>query len=99
VSFFTDEGRTLDLVTRLTEKFEEGAEPPWRVSDAPAAYLDRMLKAIVCFEVRVSSLDGAWKLSQGRPPQDIGRAAAGLRARGGAEDLDLADEMSRAGER
>ncbi|MDG6956763.1 MAG: FMN-binding negative transcriptional regulator [Nitrososphaerota archaeon] len=96
VAFFTDEGRLLDLVTRLTERFEGGSESPWKVSDAPADYLARELKAIVGFEVSISSLEGKWKLGQNRPQGDREGMVAGLKARGGGDDLDLASEISRA---
>ncbi|MDG6983771.1 MAG: FMN-binding negative transcriptional regulator [Nitrososphaerota archaeon] len=96
VSFFTDERRLREQVTRLTEKFEGPSGSPWRVSDAPTGYIDRELKAIVGFEVRVTSLEGKWKLGQNRPPGDRKGAAAGLRARAEGDDLELADEMSRA---
>ncbi|MDG6910899.1 MAG: FMN-binding negative transcriptional regulator [Nitrososphaerota archaeon] len=97
VSFFTDESRLLKLVTRLTEKFEEGQGSPWRVSEAPADYLARELKAIVGFEIRVSSLEGKWKLGQNRPLGDRLGVVAGLRSRGAGDDLELAGEMSRDG--
>src|SRR5581483_11539556 len=39
------------LVTRLTERFETGREAPWRVSDAPAAFIEKQLGAIVGIEI------------------------------------------------
>ena len=95
VSFFTDESRLLGLITRLTEKFEEGEGSPWRVSEAPAEYLARELKAIVGFEISVSSLEGKWKLGQNMPPGDRLGVVAGLRSRAAGDDLELASEMSR----
>ncbi|MDG6920134.1 MAG: FMN-binding negative transcriptional regulator [Nitrososphaerota archaeon] len=99
VRFFTDERRLLGLVTRLTEKFEAGSGSPWRVADAPADYVARELKAVVGFEIGVTSLEGKWKLGQNRPPGDRAGMVAGLRGRGEGDDLDLADEVSRSRER
>jgi transcriptional regulator len=95
VSFFTDESRLLGLVTRLTEKSEEGQESPWRVSEALADYVARELKATVGFVILVSSLEGKWKVGQNRPPGDMLGVVAGLRSRAAGDDLELAGEMSR----
>ena len=54
----------------LTERHERRYEFPWRVSDAPADYIDQMLAAIVGFEIAIESLTGKWKLSQNRSAAD-----------------------------
>ena len=58
------------LVTRLTQRQESRRAKPWHVSDAPGDYIDTMLKAIVGIEIPVSRLQGKWKMSQNRLPQD-----------------------------
>jgi transcriptional regulator len=58
------------LVTQLTQSHEAARERPWQVTDAPADYIDSMLKAIVGIEIPISRLEGKWKLSQNRLPQD-----------------------------
>ncbi len=58
------------LVTRLTASQEARRELPWLVTDAPADYIDAMLKAIVGIEIPVRRLQGKWKMSQNRLPQD-----------------------------
>ncbi len=69
-------------VTSLTE-FHEGRLPtPWSVDDAPAEYVDAMLLAIVGFEVRLTTLEGKWKLSQNRSDADVAGVIAGLEAFG-----------------
>ena len=77
-------------VTRLTEVHEAGAETPWRVSDAPADYIEKQLGAIVGIEIPITTLDGKWKMSQNRTMPDRLGAAAGLSARGDASSLALA---------
>jgi transcriptional regulator len=68
------------LVTRLTQRHEAGRAQPWHVGDAPAEYLDTMLRAIVGIEIEVTRLDGKFKLSQNRPAEDRTSVVAGLRA-------------------
>ena len=59
-----------DLVTRLTERHERASDEPWAVGDAPADYIASMAKAIVGIEIRIHTMEGAWKLSQNRPADD-----------------------------
>jgi transcriptional regulator len=70
----------LDMVTALTDTHEAPRAEPWRVSDAPAPYLDAMLKAIVGLELEIASLDGKWKVSQNRTREDMSGVIGGLEA-------------------
>ncbi len=58
------------VVTALTDTFEASSEHPWRVSDAPAEYIDKLLGAIVGIEIPIARIEGKWKLSQNRPIED-----------------------------
>ena len=67
-----------DLVRRLTDKHE----PEWRVDDAPRAFVEGQLRAIVGVEVRITRVEAKAKLSQNRPPEDVDGVVAGLRSVG-----------------
>jgi transcriptional regulator len=67
------------LVTRLTDRHEAPRAAPWAVSDAPADYVDTMLRAIVGIEITLSALTGKWKVSQNRNATDRAGVADGLR--------------------
>ena len=58
------------LVTRLTNRFEAGGDAPWQVTDAPPAFIDKQLGAIVGIEIALTKLIGKWKVSQNRPAKD-----------------------------
>jgi transcriptional regulator len=58
------------FVTRLTDRHEAGRPARWAVSDAPADYLQSMLRAIVGIEIELTALTGKWKLSQNRSAAD-----------------------------
>ncbi|MBW3510356.1 FMN-binding negative transcriptional regulator [Janthinobacterium sp. NKUCC06_STL] len=60
----------LGLVERLTARHEAGLATPWRVSDAPAGYIEKLLKAIVGIEIPLTRLTGKWKLGQNRTQED-----------------------------
>ena len=78
------------LVTRLTDRFEASRAAPWRVSDAPAAFIDKQLSAIVGIEIPLTKLIGKWKVSQNRPAADRAGVVAGLSERNDADSLAIA---------
>lgn len=67
-------------VSRLTDQSEAGRPERWAVSDAPAEYVARELRAIVGFELEVTRLEGRWKMSQNRTPEEIDAVVEGLSA-------------------
>ncbi|HEV3176001.1 MAG TPA: FMN-binding negative transcriptional regulator, partial [Stellaceae bacterium] len=71
---------------------EAGAASPWRLADQPEKYRQGMLRGISGFAIRVTRLEGKFKLSQNRDAIDRGRVIAALRADGNA---DLAELMAR----
>ena len=82
VEFFDDRERLRAVVTRLTERFEAPRAEPWAVTDAPADFIDGMLKGIVGFALPIARLEGKWKMSQNRPPADRAGVVAGLESDG-----------------
>lgn len=80
----------LAIVTRLTQTHEAGHAVPWAVSDAPADYVEQMLKAIVGIEIAVERWVGKWKVSQNRSVADRLGTVAGLQQRGDAQSLAMA---------
>ena len=54
------------LLTRLTEKFENNPHSPSLVSKLPEEYVSNMMKAIVAFEIEITSIEHIFKLSQNR---------------------------------
>jgi transcriptional regulator len=59
-----------ELVTRLTAVHEAAVGSSWQPSDAPAAYVDGQLRAIVGIELRISRIEAKAKLSQNRSEAD-----------------------------
>jgi transcriptional regulator len=66
------------FVERLTTRHETGRAQPWAVSDAPADYIEQMLKAIVGIRIPVSRVEAKWKVSQNRSAADRAGVALGL---------------------
>jgi transcriptional regulator len=90
LSIHDDERFVRGLVARLTRRHEAAEPQPWKMGDAPADYLDSMLRNIVGIEVRITALVGKSKLSQNKDERDRLGAADALQSRGMAE---LAERM------
>ncbi|MGB6213100.1 FMN-binding negative transcriptional regulator [Pseudomonas mandelii] len=90
---FTEADRLLNLVSALTDRHEASRQQPWKVTDAPADYIDGMLKAIVGFALPIQRLEGKRKLSQNRSAADIAGVREGLAASPDVHDQALAHLM------
>ncbi|WP_426106411.1 FMN-binding negative transcriptional regulator [Pseudomonas sp. TWR1-1-3] len=88
-----DAERLLALVSRLSDRHEANRPAPWAVSDAPADYVDSMLKAIVGFRLPITRLQGKRKLSQNRDARDQAGVRQGLLANPNPQDHALAHLM------
>lgn len=65
-------------VNELTGRHEADRPTPWKVGDAPEAFVTAQLRGIVGIEITVSQLIGKWKVSQNRPEADRRGVHAGL---------------------
>jgi len=75
----------------------ESLDNPWRVSDAPSDFVDRMLSAIVGFEIQISELKGKWKLSQNRTAVDRRGVIEGLKSQDSSVAAEMVDWMESEG--
>ncbi len=66
------------FLNRLTATHEASENLPWKPSDAPVGYIDGLLKAIVGVELRITKLEGKWKVSQNQPEANRTGAAESL---------------------
>jgi transcriptional regulator len=82
-------------VTELSAQQERSEARPWEVSDAPASYIDFMLRGIVGFRFEITRLEGKWKMSQNRETHDRVGVIEGLKARASGDDLAIADAVMR----
>jgi transcriptional regulator len=81
------------LVARLTQHFEKTREMPWKMGDAPAAFIDERLRHIVGLEIEITGIAGKWKMSQNRSKADQQSVIAELAA-GSTEEKAVADVMT-----
>ena len=92
--FVHEPDRLLEIVTALTQRHETPRAEPWAVTDAPADFVQGMLKGIVGLEVTITPLEGKRKMSQNRPASDIEGVISGLRADGRADLAEAVDQAA-----
>lgn len=79
---------------RLSGQHEAGRTHPWTIDDAPADYIEKLLKAIVGIEIPISRLAGKWKVSQNQPEVNRAGVVQGLREQGGDAACAMADAVA-----
>jgi transcriptional regulator len=77
-------------LNQLVDSQEASRTPPWKVSDAPADYIERMMRAIVGIEIPIARLQGKWKVSQNRTEPDRLGVVAGLLDDAGRDSQEMA---------
>lgn len=85
---------TCEVVRRLTERHELGADQPWSVEDAPEGYIDAMLRAIVGIELRITRIVAKAKMAQNKTPADVEAIASVLAAQGDSRGEDWLRKIS-----
>jgi transcriptional regulator len=75
-----DPAALLDIVSKLTDRFEAPRATPWAVSDAPPDYIEAMLNGIVGVVLHITKLQGVAKLSQNKSMADREGVIAGAEA-------------------
>jgi transcriptional regulator len=65
-----DRQRIEAMLNELVATYEAGFEQPWK-GDLPDEYREKMLKGIVAFEMRVTRIEGKFKLGQNRSAADV----------------------------
>lgn len=90
--FIQDAGWLRDFVAGLTATHEARRphSQPWKIDDAPAPYIDKMLSLIVGFEFSIATLSGKWKVSQNRPQADQQGVIRNLQNADDADSRELA---------
>jgi transcriptional regulator len=83
-----------NIVVRLAEKFESGADTPWRFADSDPANRAR-LKGIVGFELRSESVQVKLKLNQNHPAANVTGVITGLHNTGSEEAAAVAALMQK----
>ncbi len=91
---FLPEDALLQLLDDLTSHFENNPASPALFREIPDDYINRMVKAIVAFEIKVTAMDHVFKLSQNRDKKSFETIVEKLE-NGDAQARSVAAEMSK----
>ncbi len=91
---FTDEAGTYKAINSITNKYV-GTGTAASFDKLPEAYISKMIKAIVGFEIEVISFDNVFKLSQNHDEADRKNIISHLKERGDRQSLAIAEEMEK----
>jgi transcriptional regulator len=91
-----DRAWLLDMLERLSTAHEAQQPVPWQVGDAPADFIDKLLRAIVGIEIPIERLEGKLKASQDEAMPDRLGTVGGLREAGGDAAARMADLVQQA---
>ncbi len=92
ITFIHDDAWNMNMLEKLTLRHEQKQqeqkqheanhtnkqEKPWSISDAPEAYIQKMMPAITGIQITISSITGQWKVSQNQPKNNQQGVIAGL---------------------
>ena len=84
---FLGEVELLEVLKRTTLHFENNANSPSLVEHIPQDYVAKMMKAIVAFEVEVTTLNHVFKLSQNQNETDYNSIVKELKNQGGEAEV------------
>lgn len=92
VSFMTNE-ELIQFMRKLTLKMEKGNKQSLTfIDNLPEQYVDKMMSAIVGFEIRAEKMENVFKLSQNRDEKSYLNIISKLEEQGGSSAL-IAEEM------
>jgi transcriptional regulator len=65
---FESNQQTAELIEELTDKYEQALDKPWKAKNN---YPDKMLNAIIGFEISVQEIQGKVKIGQNKSGEDL----------------------------
>ena len=88
-----DRDRLRGILQRTVTRYEANREQPWSMASPDADFIEKLLAAIVGFEIDVDRLEGKWKLNQNHPLERREQIMRGLRETGRHDELQIAELM------
>jgi transcriptional regulator len=86
--------RLREIVRKTVEFYEGPREQPWSIESPDQEFLDRLLQAIVGFEIHIERLEGKWKLSQNHSAERQAKVIQRLRESNRPDEQQVAHLMT-----
>ncbi len=87
-----DPAATARIVGDYVATYERDMPSPWQL-ETGTPYFEKLLKAIVAFEIDIRRIEGKWKLGQNQPPERRESAARHLSERDDPQASEIARLM------
>jgi transcriptional regulator len=87
-----DSNAAMTLLERTTAAYEMPQEKPWAF-DVSNTFFSNLAAAVVAFRIRITSIEGKWKLNQNRPVEQQERVVLALERSGSEDDRVVAAMM------
>ncbi|MCS0636916.1 FMN-binding negative transcriptional regulator [Streptomyces sp. LP05-1] len=78
----------------LVDRHEAGQDTPWSVDDAPADFVDRLLRGTIGVELAITRIEATFKLNQNHSGENIDGVVAGLMSRRHGQDVAVAEAVA-----
>jgi transcriptional regulator len=88
--FIDDASWLYKHLEEMTDAQEAGQKLPWKISDAPREFIDKLTNAIVGIEFPITRISGKWKMSQDEIRADQLGVVSNLQARNDQASLTIA---------
>ncbi len=90
----TGEEKLKEILGRTVGFYEGGMSKPWDMGSLSGPFLEKMLNAIVGFEIEIRRIEGKWKLSQNHPEARRQKVVRALEKLGKPNALEIAKLMA-----
>ena len=90
------EGKELyEHLKKLVDKYEQGSDNPISMEKMPPEFVQKEIRGIVGFEIKIESIDAKKKLSQNRDKKNYNNIVTKLEERGDAQSKAVSEEMKK----
>ena len=89
---FSEHARVASLLSETVSEYEASFDQPWH-GDLPEDYRDKLMHAIVTFEIPITRIEGKFKLGQNRSAADTAGVIEALSRSANADDQAIARMM------
>lgn len=80
---------------KMIDKYEQGMKKPIHIDKLPEGMVDNEMRGIIGFEISVTEIQAASKLSQNRDAKNYHAVIEGLTEKGDPDSLKMAEQMKR----
>lgn len=94
LTLIEEAARLRNLLVQTVSVYEASRPEAWAMEEPEPGFVDKLLSAIVGFEIDLDRIEGKWKLNQNHPPERREKVIRQLRDTRGFEEQRIAELMA-----